>query len=299
MTTTIMRNSQVGDEWIRTISAANPAAVLPKAKPTDPRLIQTGPCRLAFPNLWEPKVPNNSDNANPKPKYSVTGLYTPYTDKNVFYGEWYARAAETFQDHFNPQTQQYYGLDNPFHDGADKAMKFEGYTSGLMYMNHSSDYKPTLVTSQPDGKGGYVPVTRPEQIYPGVWAILVLNTYVYGKSPPRPKKGVGFGLSAVMIIGDDTNLSGGAIDSGKAFAGVKVAPPSINVGALAGIVPPPPPGAPSAGGGMPPLGVTPGYQFAPPVGASSPFVPPPPPAPMAYGMGGTVPADDDRSSIGL
>jgi len=295
-----MRNSQVGDDWIRQICAANPTAIMPKQKPDDPRLIQTGPCRLAFPVLWEPKAPySRKDDPTAKPQYSVTALYTPFTDRNVFYGEWYMRAGETFSDHYNAQSGQYYGLENPFHDGAEKAMKFEGYTNGLMYMNHSSQFKPTLVTSQPDGKGGYVPITRPEQIYPGVWAILVLNTYAYGKTPPRPKKGIGFGISAVMIIGDDTNLSGGSIDAARAFAGVKVAAPSINPAALAGMVPPPPSGGPPMGQTMPPVGMTPGYQFAPPAGTQMPFVPPPPPPPMAFGMGGTTPADDDRSSIGL
>lgn len=270
---TLMMDSEVGDKWIQDVCRDNPTVMLPG----EGRLISTGPCRLAFVDpLFEPRAP--SGNPGGTPKYSVATLYTPYTSFDVFYGEYYRLAGEMFADHYNTHIGGYSGLENPFHDCAAKAMKFQGYTPGLTTMNHTSRFKPAIVDSSPARN----PITDRAKVYPGVWAILVVNAYGYGKSPPQPKKGIGFGLQAIMIIGDDTNLAGGGIDPRQAFANVNVKPPAVSPLSLAGLVPPPP-GAPMAIIGRPPM--------SPVLGAT--FAPSGPPNPLHAAMAHTTQAADD------
>jgi len=281
---TVMTNSVVGDQWIRDTCANNPTTIMPG----EGRYIWTGPVRLAFcDTLFEPKAPQGQPNATPK--YSVCALYTPFTDMSVFYAEYYRICGEMFADHYNPNMSPpgYVGLENPFHDAALKSHKFEGFTPGSFYVNHTSKFKPSIVDSSPAKN----PITNKELVYPGVWAILVVNAYGYGKSPPQPKKGVSFGLQAVMIIGNDQNLSGGGIDAREAFKHANVKPPAINPASMTGLIPPPP--APTGAPGRP-VGMVPGYQ-APGGG----FAPPPPPNPLYQGMAHTTVAADpfDISSL--
>ena len=285
---TLMTNSIVGDKWIREVCQNNPTVMLPG----EGRLISSGPVRLAFSDtLFEPKAPSNQPNGTPK--YSVCALYSPFSDMGIYYAEYYRICGEMFADYYNPHLNPpgYSGLENPFHDCALKANKFEGFTPGLFYVNHTSKFKPAIV----DSSAARNPITDKSKVYPGCWAILVVNAYGYGKSPPQPKKGVSYGLQAVMVIGDDQNLSGGGIDPREAFKAANVKPPTINPGSLAGLAPPPPMGAPGAPGR--PAGMVPGYQPTP--AAPGGFVPPAPPNPLYSGMQHTTPEADpyDISSL--
>jgi hypothetical protein len=279
-----MTNSVIGDKWIQEACAANPVSMLPQ----EGRLITSGPVRLAFcDTLFEPKAPTGNPSATPK--YSVCALYTPFTDFSIYYSEYYRLCGETFSDYYNPNLNPpgYSGLENPFHDCAQKAHKFEGFTPGLTYINHTSKFPPPIVDASPAQNK----ITDKSKVYPGVWAILVINAYPYGKSPPQPKKGISFGLQAVMIIGDDQNLSGGGVDPREVFKGVQVKPPMINPSAMGGLVPPPM-GAPPAM-----TGLAPGWQ--PPRAPQGAFTPTPPPNPLYQGMARTTPAEDafDISSL--
>lgn len=271
---TLMCDSKVGDQWIREVCQANPTVMLPG----EGRLIQSGPVRLAFVDtLFEPKAPSN--NPGGTPKYSVAALYTPFNDMNVYYSEYYRICGEVFPDKFNPHTNSYAELENPFHDCALKAHKFAGYTPGLLTINHTSKFKPGIYDSTPARN----PIVDRSKVYAGVWAILVLNAYHYGKFPVQPKKGVGFGLQAIVIIADDMRLDGsGGVDPRVVFAGVNVKPPMV--GGLGGLVPPPP-GVPTQ--------AAPPVLARPPVPAAGGFVPPGPPNPLHAAMAGTVPAADD------
>ena len=273
-----MTNSRVGDRWIEDTCRANPTVIMPG----EGRLILSGPVRLSFCQLFEPKAPQNNS-ADATPKFSVTALFTPFSDMNVYYSEWYRVAGETFPERYDRTTGQYGGLENPFHNQADKSYKYEGYTPGLTYLNMSSKFKPAIVDSSPAKNV----ITDVSKVYPGVWAMIISNTYAYGKTPPRPKKGVSFGLQAVVIIGDDVNISGSTIDPREAFAGINVRPPVVTPGSLAGVIPPPPNGAPV---GPPPLvGTSQGWT---PPGAPASFVAPPP-NPLQSGFRGMPPAADD------
>jgi len=253
--TTIMNDSDVGDDWIRQVAQQNPTALLAG---TD-GLITTGPVRLCFcETLFTPRAPNN--NAGGTPKYGTMALYTPYNDMSVFYSEYYRILGKDMPEYYvaaTAATNPYPALESPFHDQAAK-MQYSGFTAGQTYINHTSKFKPPLIDPQKN------PIMDPAKVYPGVWAILVVSGYSYGKRPPQPKKGVAFGLQAVMIIGDDQPLAGGGVDVKEVFKGTHVIPPAINPAMLAGMVPGQPPVPPG------PVG------FRPPPPGAPPRMPPPP-----------------------
>ena len=56
-----------------------------------------------------------------------------------------------------------------------------------------------------------------------------------GAVDPQVKKGIGFNVSGVMILADDTKFSGAApLDAAKAFGGVSVQPPAVDPAARFG-----------------------------------------------------------------
>lgn len=273
MSTTVMRNSKVGDNWIRDACAANPVQfVIDPATGQPTPNISTGPVRLSFINLDKPiAMQGQQANPNAKPKYGTTVLYTPFTDMQIFWNEYYRIAGQMFPEYWVPHTQQFAGLETPFRDQAVK-FKFDGFTPGCWFANHTSQFKVQVYDVNRN------PVVDPNRVYPGVWAICIVNAYGYGKAPPQPKKGVAFGLQAVMLIADDERIDGGGpIDPRMAFGGVNVKPPSVAPGALAGLAPPSAGGAPA------------GFPGAAPAMPNAPRMP----APAT--TGGLYPADDIRS----
>lgn len=239
MTTTLVRDSIVGDNWLRQTAQAVPVQrVLDKdGVPTGD--ILTGPVRLSFTDSLF-TLPEKSGDS--EPKYGCTLLFTPLFDPALFYEEYYAGCSQEFPTYYEPTTQQYHGLHSPFHDQAEKA-KYGGYTPGCVFINSSSQYKPPIVDSR------HNPIVDQSKVYPGVWAICAVRRYAYGKALKGPgKKGIGFGLQSVMIIGDDTKFGGGAPDTKELFGNVKVSAP---------IVPPhmaqnmPVAGAPAPAAGIP------------------------------------------------
>lgn len=268
MTTTIMRDSKIGDAWIAECMRLNPISRCIDPKTGQPNgNILTGPVRLSFCDpLFDPQKPRGREgDPSAKGKYSTTAIYPPGTDFTIMYEEYYKALAATFPEYYNATTGQYHGLDNPFHDGASKP-NYSGFTPGCIYMAHSSNYQPQIVDVNMN------PVTDRSRVHAGVWAILAVNAYTYGKSPPQPRKGMSFGLQQVMIIADDTNLAGGQPDPRTTFNGVNVKPPAVMPNTAFGAAP---------GAAMPPPR---------PAGAPASFAPPP-----GYGLPPPAPstADDD------
>lgn len=219
MTTTIMRDSIVGDDWIRNTMAANPIRALVDEKTGQPNgNFSTGPIRLGW--VQVDKLPEPKPGESP-PKYEVQALFPPGTDFAPLYQEYYRQCAAVFPDHYDAATQQYHGLHSPFRDQAEK-FKYGGFTPGSTFLKLSSQFKPALVDHN-------LAPMDPAKFYPGAWAIGIVNTYPYGKNPPRPKKGISFGLHMLMFIGDDTRFGGGAPDPRKlaASAGIKVTAPIV------------------------------------------------------------------------
>lgn len=249
MTTTIMKDSKVGDQWIMQACQQNPIGFVTNPQTGQPtENISSGPVRLAFVNLE--KAQQNAQNPSAPPKFGVMGIYPPPNVQSyqLLYNEYYRILGREWPQNY--VNGQFHGLESPFHDQASK-MKYSGFTPGSIYINHTTQFRIPVVDTN------HNPITDfATRVYAGVWAILVVNPYHYGKAPPQPKKGVSFGLQAVMIIGDDQRLDGAAIDPRMAFAGARVSPPAVNPASLGGLVPAPVgmPGAPVAPQipGMPP-----------------------------------------------
>lgn len=267
MTTTIMRDSIVGDQWIQNAMRSAPLQKVINPETGQPTGdILTGPVRLAFVHLLEPEPMKQGDAKEPKYKCSL--LFPPNVDFTPLYEAYYEICALMFPEYYDAQTQRYHGLNSPFNDQSDK-LKYTGYTPGCAYMNVSSKFKPAIVDT------AHNPIVDPNRLYAGVWAIASLNAYGYGKNPPQPKKGVAFGIQNVMLIGDDTKMAGGGPDAKQTFAGVKVDAP-INRPDFAQYRPAPGPAGPPAaaipgytapGGGVAPSHAPAG--FTPPVTAGT------------------------------
>jgi hypothetical protein len=276
--TTVMRKSIVGDAWIQEMCRLNPVQRVVDDKGVPTGNILSGPVRLSFCDSLLEAAPMMKSDPKSRVGHSSAVLFTPYTDFTIFWEEYYRICASDFAGNWDQGSQQYLGLDNPIIDQGMKA-KYDGYTPGLMMMNTSSQYKPPIVDWQ------NMPVTDASKVHAGAWAIMSLNAYASGKGQPR--KGPRFGLQTVMIVGDDTNLGGGAPDPRAQFKGVNVKPPvavpsaAFGAGAPMGVPPPH-----TAGPGAIAAFYAPGAPQAPP-GSFQPAGRALPPPPLG------VPADDD------
>lgn len=213
MTTTCIRDSVVGDAWIQQTAKACPIQryIDPTTnQPTDNFI--TGPVRLSFCDLFKlpPVTADNSD-----PKFGATLLFTPFADARLLQEEFNRIAQIKFSDRYNPHKGEYNGVRSPFRDQSEK-LKFSGYTPGCFFLSCGTNFRPPVVDIRMN------PILDESKVYPGVWAICMINAYAYN----NPKNsGITFGLQSVMIIGDDTKLSGGGIDPRAAFKGVNVQAP--------------------------------------------------------------------------
>ncbi len=219
MSTTIMRDSIVGDQWIAgTYAAAPPQRILDEKTGN----FLTGPVRLAFVHLFEPqKRDPTPQNPNPGETYNTMILFPPMTDFTIFNEEYYARCASDWASAWNPDAQNYIGLHSPFHDQVEKSAKYQGFTPNSKYITISSQFKSPIV----DARGNAI--VDPAKAYAGAWAICAVNAYAYGKKAKgATTKGVGFGIQSVMLIGDDTRLDGGGgVDPQAVFKGINVQAP--------------------------------------------------------------------------
>jgi hypothetical protein len=217
MTSTIVKDSIVGDGWIQQTAQAVPVRrVVDPATGQETGDILTGPVRLSFVNLF--KLPPKRPDQTSEPKFGATLLFTPYADMRLMSEDYYKICATEFAHKYNPADGQYYGLRSPFRNQAEKS-NLNGYTPGCIFLNCTSKFKPPIVDIRNN------PIVDESKVYAGVWAICSIRAYAY-KDPKN--QGVAFGLQSVMIIGDDTHLAaGGAPDTGKTFAGVNVAAPIV------------------------------------------------------------------------
>lgn len=266
----MMKNSRMPVEWIVRSVAANPITKVEDGSFT------SCPVRLSFVNVFAPQKRKRDDSDDQSEKYNCTLLFPFGADAQInalLWPAWVAACKEKFPRNFG-QDGQPFGLHWPFHDQG-QSQQYPGYTPGLQCIAVNSQFKPQVVDTAIN------PIVDEARVYPGVWAIVKMNIYTY----ENRKKGAGFGLQNIMIIGDDDRLAGGGSDPKKDFSGVKIDAKYDPAGMFAksgngaaANVPPPPgsilppatPATPAAPAYTPP----PGY-VAPPAYAAAP---PPPPA---------------------
>lgn len=230
MTTTIMKDSIIGDAWIKEMCERNPIQLGVDPTTGQPNgLILSGPVRLSFPHLLEPSPPNpNSQFARTSDMYEVTILFPPYANLALLEQELYNVNLANFKDRLNPQTGQFVGLKDSIRS-CDEKFNLNGYTTGLKFTRLSTQFKPGVFDARQQ------PITDKSKVYPGVWAIVAMNAYASGVKNPNPQavKQARFGVVNVMIVGDDTNLgAGGAAPTASAtFGNVSVRAPATSPGA--------------------------------------------------------------------
>jgi hypothetical protein len=262
MNTTVMKDSRVGDAWIAQVCREVPVQRVyvldPKTGQRTPNgNILTGPVRLAFTDAILTARPQQKSDPNSALKHSCTLLFPPYADMTIFWEEYNRIAATDFAKHWNGQ--QYVGLDVPIFNAGMKS-QYSGFTMNLNAMNTSSQFKPSVVDRNNNG------IIDPSRVYPGVWAIVAVNPYASGKNFAR--KGPRFGLQAIQLIADDTNLAGSPPDPKTLFAGVNITPPVTAPAAGFGAAPPQIPGQGGQQAGI--------AQFYPPGGGQPPQAAPAP-----------------------
>lgn len=241
----VPRDSKMPLEWIQKVCTANPVKKL-----LDPKTGQfvgnysTGPVRLAWTkNLL---VPQKSDDG--KEKYSVAVLWPGGVDLSPLVQAVNECAAINWPENVQNGQFNWAGLLSPWHDQMEKAAQYKGYTPGAFYVTAGTYFKPRIVDLNMNDI-----VDVDNRLYGGVWAILAVNVYAYGKvrrpgSGPT-KKGVSFGLQSTVLIGDDEKFSGGGLDPKAAFTGIKIDNQTNIAAAFGGAITPPV--APLTGGPSP------------------------------------------------
>lgn len=230
MPVSVPKDSRMSLDWLTRACAQNPVS-----KIMDPVTgeftgnYSTGPVRLSFPHLFE----KHAVQAGQRETFNTAVLWPPGVDYSAINNAVNDCAIGAFKQNMTPQGFVWYGLKSPFHDQAEKALKYKGYTPSAVNFGSSSEFKPRVVDPNMND------IITTERVYPGVWAIVAVNAYSFN----NVSKGVSLGLQSVMIIADDENIGGGgATDPRQAFAGIRL-DPTVNVAAGFG-VPPPPTGAP-------------------------------------------------------
>lgn len=304
MTTTLVRDSIIGDDWIRQMMQANPIARKLGADGQPTGDIITGPVRLAFVDtIFSTKEGTDGEDN----KYEVTMLFPPGTDFRIFYEDYYACCGREYPQHYDAATGQYHGLHSPFKNQSEK-LRYGGFTPDCIAITSGSKYKPSVVDAR------FNPIVDPNQLYAGVWAICAVRPYAYGKAGKTKdgqpmKKGVGFGLQSIVKIADDTRFGGGAPDAKDLFAGVKVITPVsrpdfYNMPAPGMNAPAPAiPGYTAAGGGVPVPGqpqqgfTMPQTHYNPVSAAAPSYAPPQPYAGAGAPLATTSPSETEEQRM--
>lgn len=151
------------------------------------------PCRISFPNLFEPKGVNGSE-----PKYSVSCLI-PETDTATL--EKINNAIEAAKE--DGKTKKWGGklptnLKLPLHEGSVDRPDDPAY-EGMIYLNCSSKDAPQVVDRRKQ------PITDPLDVYPGCYCNVSMNAYAFSAGG---NKGVTFGLGNVQFVKDGPQLAG-------------------------------------------------------------------------------------------
>lgn len=194
--------------------------------------------RLAFPQLFEPKAQKNDDGTT-RLIYQATLLIAPDSpaaaaikaaQRQVAAETWgAAKADEVLQALANKDRVC-------LHDGAEKALKYEGF-SGMLYVSANSKVRPAIVHSHelemgPDGKPVIGPNGKPRLravkeheglIFAGCYVIAIID--VYGqKDHPKGGNRINAQLAGIQYVREGDAFGGGRASDASDFDVVAVAP---------------------------------------------------------------------------
>lgn len=216
-----MKDSSMTDEWVKAQWAKNPCVKLANGD------IRTGPVRLSFPNILKPSKPTPT---RPEGQYGAVLLFPPGVDLSVLEKEFREIAMAKWPEAGKPGGPKLFrpirdqDLDGKGQPG--EADRYAGYQKGAMRIAANANRPVPCVDQR------LAPIVEENKVYPGVWAIITLRCYTFEQQGNR---GPTFGLQAVMIVADDTNIGGtGSTNPQEAFAGVSIDPGDINPDAAFG-----------------------------------------------------------------
>lgn len=214
-----MRNSTRSAEWVERIVRDNPIRkIMNEQTGAWDGNVLTCPVRINFfDNSLHTAREVKRDDGSVSQGFEAIALFPPCATEQVQSVLWpivYEMECTSFPANVGPDRRTF-GLHSPFRM-QDEKQNYAGYTPGGVFFSAKTQYKPPVVDTANN------PIVDASRAYPGAWALLSVNLFAYGIRPVRPKKGVSFGLQAVMILADDTPLNGGGVDPKKQFAGVKI-----------------------------------------------------------------------------
>jgi hypothetical protein len=216
-----MRDSNMTDEWVKAQWAKNPCVKLANGD------IRTGPVRLSFANILKPSKPTQQ---KPDGNYGAVLLFPAGVDISVLQNEMRDVALAKWPDAGKPGGPKLFkpirdqDIDGKGQPG--EADRYAGYERGAMRIGANANQKVPCVDQR------LAPIVEGDKVYSGVWAIVTVRCYTFEQ---QANKGPTFGLQAVMIVADDTNLGGtGSANPQEAFAGVSVEAGDINADAAFG-----------------------------------------------------------------
>lgn len=189
--------------------------------------IVTDPCRLSFPELFEPK-PRFKD--SPRMTYQATLILPPSFDlaplramvQKAHASEWKGvmlpakRTKENMATHGNPIRKA--------EEKANEGVLPKGYEAGGHFISVHGNDKPYVVDERANV------VLDKTKFYSGCWARFHLQAFVWENSR---KWGVSFGLCGVQFVKDDARLGGSRGANPDAFKPIDGAAPAAAAGGTA------------------------------------------------------------------
>lgn len=179
----------------------------------------TCPVRLAFTNLAAPR--KNKSGAE---KFTTAMIIPAAADVKAIFGAATDLGVATFGKGYME------GVKNGSFKFPFKRQKalfdkgYKGFSEEGFYCEAASKYAVPIV----DVKKNPIAADSP-LVYPGMWALVSLNLYAYGKGVPDSTKGVGLGLRSILKLADDEEFKGAG--AAGAFGDIETLPGAATNGA--------------------------------------------------------------------
>lgn len=166
-------------------------------------LILTPPFRVSYPNVFKPKLNEQSD----KMEYSIMALFKKGENLDALKkAAMDAGAAKWGKD---PKKWPH-GWRNPFRDQGEKQKMNdakelylpEPYEEGAKFLTLKSTRKPGIVDQNRED------ILEESEIYPGCWCRAAVSVFTYGGPGTGFTAGINFGLVHLQKVRDDESLIG-------------------------------------------------------------------------------------------
>jgi hypothetical protein len=196
-----MNDTRHSDEWIKDAISKNPCVTLADGQ------IRTCPVRLSFPHIFERQEPMEPGKQG---AYGASLLFPVGADLTPLYSAAGDAAKAKWPNLGGPGGPK---IKTPFLK-QDDMMNYGAFVEGGVYIRAVA-YK----NRPPVFNKRHQPVTDESAVYPGVWAVCIVNPFTYEQ---KVNKGVSFGLNGLLLYEDDEQLGGGGVNPESAFAGLQI-----------------------------------------------------------------------------